>query len=236
MNIKIFTLPDLEKLHLVFRAYRSHDGFGVVFRGQASLAWELLPKAGRKEYSLPDNRDLGRFNTWCRQAIAYCTLPTSDLERLALAQHHGLATRLLDWSKNPLVACYFACCEQPSDDGAIYMYELPDGLLTEQITLDQIKGLRGIFGYLPKAIAPRVLNQKGVFTVHCDAREPVKVGPSRIDKDQPNLVQMIIPAKMKSDVLKLLDDYGIDRSVLFPDLDGLSAHVNSRTSGMRGSA
>jgi len=233
MDIKRFILPDLEKLHLVFRGYRSHDGFGYWFRGQADLSWDLLPKAGRKEYRLPDNRDLGRFNSWCKQAIAYCALPTSELERLAIAQHHGLATRLLDWSKNPLVACFFACFESPLADGVVYILETPESLCIEASTLDQVKAQKGVFGYLPNAIAPRVLNQKGLFTVHCDATQPIEVRPSRIDKTQPNLIQLIIPAKLKSEIIKLLDDYGIDRSVLFPDLDGLSAHINSHTATMK---
>ncbi|HXU94145.1 MAG TPA: FRG domain-containing protein [Gallionella sp.] len=231
--MKRFTLTDLEKLHLVFRGYRSHDGLANWFRGQADSDWELLPKAGRREYRLPNNRDLGRFNSWCGQAIAYCTLPVSQLEQLALAQHHGLATRLLDWTKNPLVACYFACCELPSVDGAVYIYEIPEKLFTEQSTIDQIREQQGVFGYIPNAIAPRVLNQKGLFTVHCDATQPIGVAPSRMGNGEPNLVQIVIPAKLKKEVLILLDDYGVDRSMLFPDLDGLSSHINSHTARMK---
>ena len=101
------------------------------------------------------------------------------------------------------------------------------------IRLDEIEKEEGVFGYLPNAIAPRILSQKGLFTVHCDAKQPIEVAHSRTLKDRPNLIQMVIPAKLKSEVLKLLGDYGIDRSVLFPDLDGLSADVNSRTANMR---
>jgi hypothetical protein len=60
MKPKYLTLVDLEMLHLVFRGYRSHDGMGFLFRGQADASWDLLPKAGRKDFLLPDNRDLGR--------------------------------------------------------------------------------------------------------------------------------------------------------------------------------
>lgn len=234
--MNILTLPSLDKLHLVFRGYRSHDGMGYWFRGHSDASWELLPKAGRKEYLLPNNRDLGRFNAWCQQAVAYSTLPSSPIERLALAQHHGLATRLLDWTKNPLVACYFACCEHQSVDGAVYMYEIPERLFTEDTTIDQMKNLEGVFGYMPSAIAPRVLNQKGLFTVHCDAMQPIDVESSRIDNEDSNLVKLVIPANLKNDVLTLLDDYGIDRAMLFPDLDGLSAHINRHTLEMKRNA
>lgn len=232
MDMKQFVIPDLEKLHLVFRAYRSHDGFGCWYRGQGNVGWALIPKAGRGEHRLPDNRDLGRFNAWCDQAVAYCNLPSSYLDRLALAQHHGLATRLLDWTKNPLVACYFACCEHPTVDGAVYMYEMPSRIITEEFDFSLLAQQEGIFGYLPKAIAPRILNQKGLFTVHCDAMHPIDVEPSRIDNSEPNLVRMVIPSKLKEEVLKLLYDYGIDQSFLFPGLDGLSAQINNQTAKM----
>jgi len=233
MQHHTINLTDLDMLHKVFRGFRSHNGFGYVFRGHAQASWELLPKAGRPEFYLPDNRDLGRFNEWCRKAIAYTSLSSIYLEQLALGQHHGLATRLLDWSMNPLVACYFACSDHADKDGAVWMYETGDAVMTDQITRDTLKEQRGVFGYLPKAAFPRVINQKGLFTVHCDAAHGIDVKASRLGTELPNLIQLEIPAPMKADILELLGDYGIDRSYLFPDLDGLSAHVNSATAQMR---
>lgn len=102
--------------------------------------------------------------------------------------------------------------------------------------MDQMKNLEGVFGYMPSAISPRVLNQKGLFTVHCDAMQPIDVGSSRIDNEDSNLVKLVIPANLKDDVLTLLDDYGIDRAMLFPDMDGLSAHINRHTLEMKRNA
>jgi hypothetical protein len=233
MNPAHVKLDKIESLHLIFRGCRSHDGLGYWFRGQASADWDLLPKAGRKEYYLPDNRDLGRFNSWRQKAVAYCSLPESELEQLALAQHHGLATRLLDWSMNPLVACYFACSEYPDEDGIVYLYEAADYFFVGESTLESLQGENGVFGFIPNSITPRVLSQKALFSVHCDARQAIVVRQSMMDKGKPNLIKLIIPASLKDDVLRMLDDYGIDRSFLFPDLDGLSAHINGRTLRMR---
>jgi len=233
MDCRTIKLTDVDMLHKVFRGFRSHEGVGWLFRGHAQASWTLLPKAGRPEFYLPDNRDLGRFYDWTDRAVAYTSLSSSCLEQLALAQHHGLATRLLDWSMNPLVACYFACSDHADKDGTVWMYEMCNEILTDENTRDALKARTGVFGYLPKAIFPRVINQRGVFTVHCDAAHPIDVMESRVTKGWPNLFRLDIPAALKADIVAHLGDYGIDRSYLFPDLDGLSAHVNAATLRMR---
>lgn len=223
MKYGTIKLTDVDMLHKVFRGIRSHDGFGYVFRGHAQASWDLLPKAGRTEFYRPDHGDLGRFHAWGRSAVAYTSLSESYLEQLALAQHHGLATRLLDWSMNPLVACYFACSDHADKDGAVWMYEMGgDGFLTDENTRDTLKERQGVFGYRPKAAFPRVINQRGVFSVHCDAAHPIDVRESEVIKGYPNLIRLDIPSALKVEILIHLGDYGIDRSYLFPDLDGLS--------------
>lgn len=227
--MKQLVLSNIADLHLVFRAYRSHDGLAAWYRGQADSCWEPLPKAGRPEFLLPDNRDLGRFNAWCQVAVAFGELPTRAIERLAVAQHHGLATRLLDWTSNPLVATYFACAESELADGAIYILETPDQIFTEDADIKMLTAQQGVFGYMPKPIAPRVLNQKGLFTVHCDAAQAISIKKSRFVADEFNLNRVVIPAALKSELLAMLNDYGINRSSLFPDFDGLSSHLNVQT-------
>jgi hypothetical protein len=232
MQVRELVLNKLETLHLIFRGYRSHGGFGSWFRGQADADWDLLPKAGRPEHFLPDNRDLGRFHAWRNQAIAYSTLPAGELDQVAIAQHHGLATRLLDWSGNPLVACFFACWELPDRDAAVYILEAPEQLFQIGTELATLREVSGVYGYLPNPITPRVLNQKGLFTVHCDAATPVSVRSSSRDATQSNLNRILIPRAMKQELLKMVSDYGVDRSMLFPDLDGLSWHINGETRNM----
>jgi len=223
------TLKTIEQFHLIFRGYRSHKGFGYWFRGQADSEWDLLPKAGRNLFFLPSNRDLGRFKAWENHAIAYDELPTNRLERLAIAQHHGLATRMLDWTQNPLVAAYFSVASELEKNGSIYILETPDDLVNNDTLFESIEKFEGIIGYIPRALSPRVINQKGLFTIHCPANREIKIKKSRISDKDSNLTRIIISSSLKLDVEKMLDDYGINACALFPDLDGLSRHTDRET-------
>ena len=148
------TLNNVEHLHKIFRRYRSYNGFGYWFRGQANLNWSLLPKAGRADFYLGKNKDLGRLYDWKNQAIAYTELPDNEFECIAIAQHHGLSTRLLDWTQNPLVATYFAVNAENDIDGSIYMLDCPEVFVSDKTKFNMIKEYKGVLAYIPRSISP----------------------------------------------------------------------------------
>jgi hypothetical protein len=115
-------MPDrvesFDELHRALTPYRNCRRF---WRGQASIAWPVMPRVGRPPFTGVDDR--GVLESWKRRAIEHIpNPPRSDWDWLAIAQHHGLVTRLLDWSFNPLVAAFFAVAEQRDEDACIYAF------------------------------------------------------------------------------------------------------------------
>lgn len=106
------------------------------FRGQAkrvSDGFVLVPSLGRPDFKVPRRlSDLFDFecrvlDTFANHVIGHVNhIPRNDWEMLALAQHHGLPTRFMDWTTNPLVALYFACRNAINGaDSAVYILTKP---------------------------------------------------------------------------------------------------------------
>jgi len=224
-------------------------GSTQIFRGQSKTRdiWPLLPKAGRNgffdiksyqcdtpkwerldRYGYSSPADMRAFSDWRNKAIAYRELPDDEWECLALAQHYGLATRLLDWTRNPLVALFFAACDNPEVHGAVYAYPGPS-----LVTTHNFEGIKDIMLYEPKPFDRRILAQKGVLTFHSNPLLPLRPATSywtinaKVNKYGTDLIEFLVPAFSKNDILGDLAVLGISRSSLFPDLEGLSWELNN---------
>lgn len=222
MEMSQYTIGSVLDLHVVFSRFNSEEGAGFWFRGQADKKWDLLPSAARRNGMLL-GWDLDLLREWSNRAIAYDTLPEELFEKMALAQHHGLMTRLLDWSKNPLVACFFAVCSEDNKDGAIYI-----------LNASSIRAARkddnneGVYTYIPRHISPRLINQGGLFTVHIPPRALFPINPCIKNANETNVRKLIIPKELKKEVSNMLDEYGISEVSIFPDLGGLSKFANRK--------
>ncbi|WP_291133065.1 FRG domain-containing protein [Flavobacterium sp. UBA7682] len=204
----------------------------VLFRGQTNDD-KLLPKIARKdpgknrlELEKLALRDLKRrSNEFIHSNM------NSDWDWLALAQHHGLSTRLLDWTTNPLIALWFACNSQniKGEYSVLWVYLVPDNAIldsekdTSPFTVAKTKV------YQPNLVGKRLSTQLGWFTAH---RYSVKTNLNKFvafeenTTQNQNLIKIKISKDMRGKLLEVLDTCGVNSSTIFPELDGLCQHIN----------
>lgn len=207
------------ELHEALSKHRQGDKGFRIYRGHSNVEWKLIPKAGRPPFD--QSNDIEYFQAWKRRAIEFINSPpTNDWDWLAIAQHHGLATRLLDWTYNPLVAAYFAVSSgEIEKDGCIWCYRPTKMLKPEIATLNTYEG---VCQFRPNGVVPRIVRQGGSFTVHSAPTLPLELNRCMHDE----LEMIVIKADAKERILIDLDHYGVNPATIYPDLDGLSEYSN----------
>jgi hypothetical protein len=183
-----------------------------LFRGVSSVDHLLIPSVGRArggvQYSPAAERAI--FDQFKRESLPFFpTRPNSDWEWLALAQHHGIPTRLLDWSESPFVSLFFAVLASDEQDASIYVIRRPREV--SELGSDPFD-LKQVSFFYPGYVTARLVSQRGLFTVHPDP--PVPYDPA-------DMTQLIIKRESKPDFRRKLDASGTHHAVIFADLDGL---------------
>jgi hypothetical protein len=235
-DIKIKSIPDLiEKLTAHLGGTET-----VWFRGHANARWRLVPSIGRSRPSVSEESTL--FKRFIQNALPFLSYrPASEWDWLFLMQHHGVPTRLLDWTESPLVALYFAVEKKQSQrqetDGCVWcliptaLNELANIGHTSETDLPCFGTDPVLTNYLPSNVATeltsrlmpaaaiatrqfqRLYAQLGVFTiVHRD--------PHRLDTlgSGDHIGRFIVPAGAKAKIRKQLSTLRINRLTLFPEL------------------
>lgn len=170
--------------------------------------------------------------------------PRHEWEWVCLAQHHGVPTRLLDWSENPLIALYFAVEKDASDRGNVdgKLFSLDPETLNEA-TAGRSMGVRllgqdpELNDYLPGSpstkrggvavVAPqsfdRIVAQNGVFTVthYLDSGTLQDSCPAAFE-------EFLIPQIAKASLRNELKSLSITPSTVYPDLEHIGFDVRDR--------
>ena len=221
----------------------TNKGAGLtLFRGHSNAhTWRLTPTLTRMVGS-NSKLSLGRFGGWLqleshilerfrRHAEPYLTnKPDTTIDWLVLGQHHGLPTRLLDWTENPLVGLYFALLEDMGTEAAVWMME-PRYVHSANLDLDNLDSIQV---YFPKALDERIVSQKGCFTIQplpegCGTFLPLDEDHALVDEGLRSLSRVVIPddRALKAQLMLEVNRLGVDGNFIYPGLDGLSRQITT---------
>jgi hypothetical protein len=214
------------------------------YRGHSDASWALVPSVYR---SCDPGTEPELANAFRLSAVSRCANPPrqDDLASwLSLMRHHGLPTRLLDWSESPLVAAHFAIDYDPKDvSGAIWVlspshlnetvanvtgipfmhqHEACLRLISRAFGGKQEREQPKVVATLPPEDNDRIRLQQGRFTIH-DVATPLE----QLENTGSCLMKLVISPRAKHDIGVFLRILGIRRSSLFSDLEHLAWDITT---------
>lgn len=216
-------IKTLNEFHEMVVSYRDSQ---VIYRGIQDKSYKLLTKIGRSiinnqvDLKNPDYNNVVSYQTeraaledFKRYSNPYIKdKPINDWEWLTLAQHHGLPTRLMDWTTNPLVAIYFACLDNiGTKDVKIYVIKDYYNL---RINDDELPfDITSVKCIIPNHITSRITSQSGIFTAH-----PMP----DIEYNEDYIDVWIIRKECILDLKAMISTYGVNHMTIFPGLDSIA--------------
>jgi hypothetical protein len=229
----------------------------MLFRGQGDADWGLVPSLVRALRQVPErmtndkalNIEETAQEEFAAQAHLYLSMAILNSVPTIVhwwmhMQHYSAPTRLLDWTYSPFVAAYFACCDHPNKDGAVWAldinaghFEMPKGF-EDSATPEERNRLNKMF---TSAEAPprlhfinmglrneRMIAQQGVFMLSENVQNTHEQILFSLRKEPDNAARirkLRIPAEQKREFLRQLHVMNINARSLFPGLDGLGKSI-----------
>lgn len=228
-----------------------------IFRGHSDAKWFLKTSIERCHFFAKSYHVEHDFvKDFQRGAFTFAdntTLPRPDdyLSWLALMQHHGAPTRLLDFTYSPYIACFFAF-EQAEQDCAVWALEAehlkedlshkyPEGFKYHEDIHFDIKDevfnsiylenkISCVFPVKPSVTNKRYILQQSIFVSLGNTNETFAEQLEKYTWPQflkEHIIKVVLPFSIKDEALYDLNRMNINRATLFPDLDGYSAYLKN---------
>ena len=220
----------VEYINLIKR----HSYSTFVYRGHANHEWDLIPsllrieRASRaRQWNYLEKNIIREFKKASQPFLRY--QPKNEIEWLTIAQHHGIPTRLLDWTKSALIGLYFACIdENESKDGMVWAHDP----LIYYNDLTEIKDIDSVGFLHPYMISDRMVNQQGCFSIqplppdgeYSYTFDTIMEGHGA----EEYFFKIRIQRNSKKQLIHDLDNLGINQASIYPGLDGIGKTLKRR--------
>jgi len=211
-----------------------------LWRGQSNISWPIHSSAYRRlkrNKTKISEQYMQHYETYLLKHATHqgyrfeAGRELSDFELLAKLQHHGAATRLIDCSRNILVALWFACSSEPHEDGLLF------GVHSDHLgggeNEPEARKYKDIFEGLekfnhpqtwqPPVVTKRIAAQSAQFLYSCVSDS--KQGSLAITEDPDMHIAIGISPSLKA-LEELAGVFDVRYLTLFPDIDGFG-HANS---------
>jgi hypothetical protein len=229
-----------------FGHHREHARSTLVFRGLARPSYTNTSSLARLsgDFARLERHLMRNFRKYAHQEAPGPT----EWDWIALGQHHGLPTRLLDWTFSPLVALHFATASFPEDDAVLWAVDVAAVHRTLPAELRETLDREGSLLFTTGLLAEHAAGPEALDALRADAPFALFLEPPTLDERIANQAAVLsviadptvhlhdwlaehdgvcrawrIPAALKSDVRDRLDQAHIDERLLMPGLDGLAA-------------
>lgn len=228
-----------------------------IFRGQLMESWDLATSWERttfnKSFETVESSFLTYFQRGVFNFIPSTDQPSSILEWLALMQHHGAPTRLLDFSWSPYIAAFFSFEKAFDEYGNTAIWAIDSNRIKESVieyTAEKFKKYRNISNVIPEELIEKIVFenssqlivpvepfrqnhryylQQGLFISTGNSLDPFMEQLEFLGiKSTKAIYKLILPAYIQTDVMIDLFKMNITRASLFPDLDGFARTIHDR--------
>ncbi|MBS1686598.1 MAG: FRG domain-containing protein [Bacteroidetes bacterium] len=234
MGIEIEVIKAKSLEDILRRILKNDDCGHTVFRGVPDrVNHKLVPSVGRIDASLSnmnfDTYEVELFEDFKRHSKSEIPNQSyTDWEWLAIAQHYGLPTRLLDWTTSPLIALYFATKPQIGIDGhimpcerncgALYALHIENYIETRTHSNPFHYNKAGLI--YPPYVAKRIVGQFGLFSYQPNPTQPLE---SQLNDDGRTWIRKYeFSSATATEIQRKLFFLGIRHQSAFPELDGIS--------------